>query len=84
MHSGIQKVRINTRGIEQDPKAFMRQVGTDHIERKFLDIPYGGQSRAQELDLYLPGEGAGHGDIHFSMPENIERVFGFLDEVFGL
>ncbi len=59
MHSGIEKVRIDTRGIEQDPEAFMREVGTDHIERKFLDIPYGGQSRAQELDLYLPGEGAG-------------------------
>lgn len=29
------------------------------VKRKFLDIPYAGQSPAQRLDLYLPEEGEG-------------------------
>ena len=34
-------------------------ANTDHIKRKFLDIPYAGLSPAQKLDIYLPNEGAG-------------------------
>lgn len=32
------------------------QANTDHIERKFLDIPYASLSPAQKLDIYLPDE----------------------------
>jgi acetyl esterase/lipase len=32
---------------------------TDHIKRKFLDIPYANRSPAQKLDIYLPDEGEG-------------------------
>ena len=32
-------------------------ANTDHIERKFLDIPYASLSPAQKLDIYLPDEG---------------------------
>ncbi len=32
---------------------------TDHVTRKFLDIPYATLSPSQELDIYLPGEGDG-------------------------
>lgn len=34
-------------------------VNTDHIKRKFLDIPYAVLSPAQKLDIYLPDEGEG-------------------------
>lgn len=29
------------------------------VKRKFLDVPYGGESKSQVLDLYLPEEGEG-------------------------
>jgi acetyl esterase/lipase len=34
-------------------------VNTDHIKRKFLDVPYASLSPAQKLDIYLPDEGEG-------------------------
>ena len=34
-------------------------ANTDHIKRKFLDIPYASLSPAQKLDIYLPDEGEG-------------------------
>jgi acetyl esterase/lipase len=34
-------------------------VNTDHIKRKFLDIPYAALSPAQKLDIYLPDESEG-------------------------
>jgi len=34
-------------------------ANTDHIRRKFLDIPYAALSPAQKLDIYLPDEGDG-------------------------
>jgi acetyl esterase/lipase len=33
-------------------------ANTDHIKRKFLDIPYANLSPAQKLDIYLPEDGA--------------------------
>jgi acetyl esterase/lipase len=35
------------------------RANTDHIKRKFLDIPYASTSPAQKLDIYLPDEGDG-------------------------
>jgi len=32
---------------------------TDHVKKKFLDIPYASLSQAQKLDIYLPDEGEG-------------------------
>ncbi|MGB9592544.1 MAG: alpha/beta hydrolase fold domain-containing protein [Anaerolineae bacterium] len=32
---------------------------TDHIKRKYLDVPYATLSPAQKLDIYLPNEGSG-------------------------
>lgn len=32
---------------------------TEHIKRKFLDIPYADRSPSQKLDIYLPEEGEG-------------------------
>jgi len=34
-------------------------ANTDHIQRKFLDIPYANRSPAQKLDIYLPDDMAG-------------------------
>jgi acetyl esterase/lipase len=34
-------------------------ANTDHVKRKFLDIPYACLSPAQQLDVYLPDEGEG-------------------------
>jgi acetyl esterase/lipase len=34
-------------------------VSTDHVKRKFLDIPYAALSPRQKLDIYLPDEGEG-------------------------
>jgi acetyl esterase/lipase len=34
-------------------------ANTDHVKRKFLDIPYAGLSPAQQLDIYLPDKGEG-------------------------
>ena len=34
-------------------------ANTDHIKRKFLDIPYASMSPTQKLDVYLPDEGDG-------------------------
>jgi acetyl esterase/lipase len=34
-------------------------ANTDHIKRRFLDIPYAHLSPAQKLDIYLPDEGDG-------------------------
>lgn len=34
-------------------------ANTDHVRRKFLDIPYADLSPAQKLDVYLPDEGDG-------------------------
>lgn len=34
-------------------------ANTDHVKRKYLDLPYAELSPAQKLDLYLPDEGAG-------------------------
>jgi acetyl esterase/lipase len=34
-------------------------ANTDHVKRKFLDIPYASLSQAQKLDIYLPDEGEG-------------------------
>jgi acetyl esterase/lipase len=36
-----------------------RLVNTDHIRRKFIDVPYAILSPAQKLDIYLPEEGTG-------------------------
>lgn len=35
------------------------RANTDHVKRKFLDIPYASTSPAQKLDVYLPDEGDG-------------------------
>jgi len=35
------------------------QANTDHIRRRFLNIPYAHLSPAQKLDIYLPDEGDG-------------------------
>ena len=35
------------------------RANTDHIKRKFLDMPYASTSPAQKLDIYLPDEGDG-------------------------
>jgi len=35
------------------------RANTDHVKRKFLDIPYASPSPAQKLDIYLPDEGDG-------------------------
>ena len=35
------------------------KADTDHIKRKFLDLPYAPLSPAQRLDIYLPDEGDG-------------------------
>jgi acetyl esterase/lipase len=32
-------------------------ANTDHVKRKYLDVPYASLSPAQELDVYLPDEG---------------------------
>jgi len=40
----------------QDPHP---PANTDHIKRKFLDVPYATLSPAQKLDIYLPDEGDG-------------------------
>ena len=34
-------------------------ANTDHIHRKFLDVPYASLSPAHRLDIYLPEEGDG-------------------------
>jgi acetyl esterase/lipase len=34
-------------------------ANTDHVKRKYLDIPYADLSPAQKLDVYLPDEGEG-------------------------
>jgi len=34
-------------------------ANTDHVKRKYLDLPYADLSAAQKLDLYLPDEGEG-------------------------
>jgi len=34
-------------------------ANTDHIKRKFLDIPYAAQSESQKLDIYLSDHGEG-------------------------
>jgi acetyl esterase/lipase len=34
-------------------------ANTDHVKRRFLDIPYAHLSQAQKLDIYLPDEGDG-------------------------
>lgn len=34
-------------------------ANTDHIKRKFLDVPYANISPAQKLDIYLPEKGDG-------------------------
>lgn len=34
-------------------------ANTDHIKRKFLDLPYARTSPAQKLDIYLPDQGNG-------------------------
>lgn len=34
-------------------------ASTDHIPRKFLDIPYANLSPSEKLDIYLPDEGEG-------------------------
>ncbi len=41
--------------VQQEPPP----ANTDHIKRKFLDIPYATLSPAQKLDLYLPEDGTG-------------------------
>jgi acetyl esterase/lipase len=38
---------------------FLPPVNTDHIKRKFLDVPYAALSPAQKLDIYLPDESEG-------------------------
>ena len=35
------------------------RANTDHVKRKFLDVPYAPLSPAQKLDIYLPDEGDG-------------------------
>ena len=34
-------------------------ANTDHIKRKFIDVPYAQVSPAQKLDIYLPDKGDG-------------------------
>jgi len=32
-------------------------ANTDHVKKKFLDVPYAHLSPVQKLDIYLPDEG---------------------------
>ena len=32
-------------------------ANTDHVKKKYLDVPYADLSAAQKLDVYLPDEG---------------------------
>ena len=42
------------------PPAFkIKMADISWVKRKFLDVPYAGNSPAQRLDLYLPDEGEG-------------------------
>jgi acetyl esterase/lipase len=43
----------------ENPFTEMPQADVSLIRRKWLDLPYASVSRAQELDIYLPAEGAG-------------------------
>lgn len=35
------------------------KANTDHVKRKYLDLPYASLSEAQKCDIYLPDEGQG-------------------------
>ena len=58
---------VDTKGVRDDriPKDHYAiqdvppPANTDHVKRKFPDIPYADLSPAQKLDIYLPDEGAG-------------------------
>jgi acetyl esterase/lipase len=43
------------------------QADVSHVSRKWLDIPYASLSPAQQLDIYLPPEGAGPFPVVFSI-----------------
>src|SRR5512137_2443883 len=45
--------------IEDDALIPVPPADVSHILRKWLDLPYASLSPAQELDIYLPDEGAG-------------------------
>jgi len=36
-----------------------QQVDTNHIKRKWFDVPYADRSEAQKLDIYIPNTGEG-------------------------
>jgi acetyl esterase/lipase len=63
------------------------QANTDHIERKFLDIPYASLSPAQKLDIYLPDEDHGpfpvilsiHGGAFMGCDKSDAQVVPMLD-----
>ena len=50
-------------GLTPGPHYAIQDAGplanTDHVKRKFLDLPYADLSPAQKLDIYLPDEGNG-------------------------
>lgn len=62
-------------------------ANTDHIKRRFLDIPYANQSAAQKLDIYLPDEGEGpfpvimsiHGGAFMGCDKSDDQVMPMLE-----
>ena len=62
-------------------------ANTDHIRRKYLDIPYAALSLAQKLDIYLPDEGEGpfpvilsiHGGAFMGCDKADIQVFPMLE-----
>jgi acetyl esterase/lipase len=62
-------------------------ANTDHVKRRFLDIPYADLSPAQELDVYLPDEGKGpfpvivsiHGGAFMSWDKADSQVLPMLE-----
>jgi acetyl esterase/lipase len=62
-------------------------ANTDHVKRKYLDIPYADQSDAQKLDIYLPDDGEGpfpvimsiHGGAFMSCDKSDDQVMPMLE-----
>jgi acetyl esterase/lipase len=69
--------------IDEAPPA----ANTDHVRRKFLDVPYADLSPAQKLDIYLPDEGHGpfpviasiHGGAFMGGDKSDEQVLPMLE-----
>jgi acetyl esterase/lipase len=62
-------------------------ANTDHVKRKYLDIPYADLSPSQKLDVYLPDEGEGpfpvivsiHGGAFMGCDKADEQVLPMLE-----